>query len=347
MSIKDKMLKDFPWIYNMIRCYVNRKNKDFINAVLRIDKDPFLVTIKQNGNKSFGVILCEIHPTGKNDGFFASIRWTLDALYFANELGLVPVVTFTNESMYYDEAYSKTLDPFEYYFNPVSRFTSNDIKEAKNVIVYSGNNRLFAESLNTCIGYDVSENYIQNMGFIMSKYLSLNENTANYLSDEIEMLNFDAHTLGVHIRGTDYKKKYKNHPSYVSPEMYYPYIDDAINNYGINSIFLATDDDEILQEFQNKYTDKVVYYKDVCRGNGTAGAHTTVNERKFHHYKLGLEVLRDMYTLAACEGLIAGISQVSLATRILKKSKNDSFRYLKIINNGINKRGKIYQVPTK
>lgn len=347
MSIKDKILKNYPWMYNMLRCYANRKNKKFITNMLRVEKDPFLVTIKQNGNKSFGAMLCEIHPIGNNDGFFASIRWTLDALYFADELGLVPVVTFTNESMYYDETYSKTLDPFQYYFNPVSRFTTNDIAEAKSVIVYSGNNRLLAESLNTCVGYKVSEKYIQTMAFIMHKYLSLNEKTVHYISSEIEKLNLDTHTLAVHIRGTDYKNGYKNHPCYIPPEAYYPYIDDAIKNHGMNLIFLATDDNEVLQEFLKKYKDKVVYYKDVYRGNGNIGVHTTINERKFHHYKLGLEVLRDMYTLATCDGLIAGISQVSLSTRILKTSQNVSFSYLKVINNGINNHGEIYQVPIK
>ena len=51
---------------------------------------------------------------------------------------------------------------------------------------------------------------------------------------------------------------------------------------------------------------------------------------------LGVEVLRDMYSMAECDGLVAGLSQVSYAARIQKKSMGSEYEDLVILNKGIN-----------
>lgn len=53
-------------------------------------------------------------------------------------------------------------------------------------------------------------------------------------------------------------------------------------------------------------------------------------QRKDHHFLLGYEVLRDMLTMARCEGLIAGYSNVSLAAQTFKYNMNASYEYLHI-----------------
>ena len=55
---------------------------------------------------------------------------------------------------------------------------------------------------------------------------------------------------------------------------------------------------------------------------------------------MGYEVLRDMYALAACDGLVAGLSQVVNCARIVKESSGEEYDTLCIINNGINISGK-------
>ena len=54
----------------------------------------------------------------------------------------------------------------------------------------------------------------------------------------------------------------------------------------------------------------------------------------------GYEVLRDMYALAFCDGLVAGLSQVVNCARIVKESSGEEYDTLCIINNGINISGK-------
>jgi hypothetical protein len=66
------------------------------------------------------------------------------------------------------------------------------------------------------------------------------------------------------------------------------------------------------------------------------------NNRMHHKYKLGLEVLRDMHTLAKCQGFICGLSQVSICAQIQKISNNEKFDFLHVIDKGINKNKKIF-----
>ncbi len=51
------------------------------------------------------------------------------------------------------------------------------------------------------------------------------------------------------------------------------------------------------------------------------------DERENHHYLLGLEIIRDVYTLAACTGFVCGMSYVSFVVQILKKAKIKSLKY--------------------
>ena len=61
----------------------------------------------------------------------------------------------------------------------------------------------------------------------------------------------------------------------------------------------------------------------------------STSERENHHYKLGLEVLRDMYTLSCCNGIIAGLSNVSIFARIVKLSRGCDFEFMNYLNKGI------------
>ena len=57
----------------------------------------------------------------------------------------------------------------------------------------------------------------------------------------------------------------------------------------------------------------------ICKGAGTEVAFEK-SGRKKHKYRLGLEVLRDMHTLAMCDGLVVGISQVAVCDKGINRN---------------------------
>ena len=90
----------------------------------------------------------------------------------------------------------------------------------------------------------------------------------------------------------------------------------------------------------------MVCYPDVIRSDGLDSVMNSRSDRKLHHYLLGWEVLRDMHTMAACEGMIAGLSQVSKAARIQKRAAGNEYADLIILDKGINPRKKQRLRPT-
>ena len=86
----------------------------------------------------------------------------------------------------------------------------------------------------------------------------------------------------------------------------------------------------------------MLYYSDVMRSNDRKSVAFHASSRVNHKYKLGLEVIRDMYTLSKCDGFVAGISQVAVCARINKLSRKEKYQDLIIIDKGIQKSGRLF-----
>lgn len=350
-----KQIKKFVFSHRRLKYMYtfmsNIKNEQFIDNVFKIKEDPLLLKVSNRGNLYPNNYICEIKPVRTSEGFFAVFRRTLNGLFFSDYINAIPYIAYTPDFMYYEkEKINGTSNPFEYYFDPVSNILEKEIAQSKLVIEYSNGNNKLAESLNNNYGsfhhipYYIQDEYIETMGNIMGKYIRLNKLTHKYIYDSISRVIHLKKTLAVHARGTDFRQQYKFHPNMVGADDYFPIIDEAIKDAGFQQIFLATDDNDILTQFKKRYNDLLVYYDDVFRGNSSEGIHTTNAHREHHHYLLGREVLRDMYTLASCDGFIAGMSQVSLATRITKESFGKKFEYSKFIDKGVAEKGKVYSL---
>lgn len=279
-----------------------------------------------------GSINYDIVMNNPNDGFFALTRWTLDYLYFADIRGFLPSVKW-EKSLYADPA--KGADAFELFFEPIKNSESPSSTAA-----FEPKQRKDAEDLNKNIYYQYSEEYIAAVAGTMAKYLSFRDEVRAEINKALSERGISSRVLGVHIRGTDYKKNYKNHPKYISPEEYYPHIDAALKTGRFDKIFLATDDNEILEEFIAHYgKEKILYADDINRGSGTKGIHINARDP----YRAGVEVICDMACLAGCGGIVSSLSQVGLFARIYKKSMNTKYVEDVIVSNGINTNGQVFK----
>ena len=87
--------------------------------------------------------------------------------------------------------------------------------------------------------------------------------------------------------------------------------------------------------------ENVLYARNNIRGTGSVGIHTA---KENNSYQAGLEVICYMATLSYCKGLISGLSQVGLMTRIFKMSRHEEFFYDKKLDKGINASEKSFSV---
>ena len=333
-----KYIKNHKKLNYLQRCIRRMSDSAFVDEVLEIGKNPLRINIKKLGDKNDGKLVY-IAQTMGCDGLFAELRFLFAEIFFAERFGMVPVLKIPEASCYHENhPVNGTTNTFEYYFCPVSDISLEDAEQSCAVVEHNYYQRLYINSVyDMDSGYMPSEDYMNAMADLVKRHLKLNEVCKPFIENSIKETIGDKKTLAVHVRGADFKRHYKNHPNMVTTDEYLSAVDTAINENDFEQIFLATDDLEAIEVFKSKYGDRVVFYNDVIRTDGDETVMKSTSDRENHHYKLGLEVLRDMYTLSYCDGIIAGLSNVSIFARIVKLSRGSDFELINYLDKGIKK----------
>lgn len=327
VGIKGLMSLGDPSLNRLIRGYYDNDSEYYsliVNGVKFLSQGKKPIYIADQGWKA----IC-------TKGFGALLSSTLSQLALSDILGFEPIIIWGTHTHYYDPKMNNySVNVFNYYFQgtPDVRWTNIDLP----YILASENNYVRIRRLSD---YIVNDSDIEFYAALYKKYIRLNDKTKKYLQDQISHILRCGKTLGVHIRGTDYAKGFKGHPKKIPVEEFTYSIRQIMRCGKYDQIFLATDDLDVLRVFQKEFRNEFVYYDDTFRTSGEKGPHTTLDNRPFHQYKLGLEVLRDIYTLVSCDGFICGMSNVSLAVRYISRSLEKPFDDFILLNNGINRSG--------
>ncbi len=311
-------------------------DKKFIDEVLEIGKNPFRLNIVSLGNENAGKTIC-ICKAGGCDGLFAEIRFLLSEIYFAEELGFIPVVEIPDHSCYHENhPVNGTNNTFEYYFEQPYSISLEEAYKSKYVLEHNFLRRDYLlKTFNFNNHYLPTDEYMEKLADLIKRNLRLNSVCKEKINGDINNILSDKKTLAVHVRGADFKKHYKNHPNMVTVDEYLAEAKKVFEGGDFEQVFLATDDLEAIEKFKNAFGDNVVFYDDVIRTDGDQTVMLSESQREDHHYKLGLEVIRDVYTLSSCDGIIAGLSNVSIFARAIKLANNSDFSFKNYIDKGI------------
>lgn len=311
-----------------------------------IEKTYLEYRIKKSGDKEIYYIKIDNEVAG----FFAILRETLDYCCYADEQGFLPYIVYDKKTLYSEKGlFLGTNNPFEYYFiQPLTLITGN-VLNGMNLVKskYEHLKNIELKYNLKPFSYIVENSYIEKMADIYKKYMQLNMITNKRIEKSIENILHGKYTLGVHIRGTDFNKGFNNHPIPVTVDEYVEFISREIINKRYEQVFVATDDVRCLKELKRKINVPLVYYKNTMRASGNKSVAYERSERKNNNYLLGFEVLKDAYTLSACDGFIGCLSQVDIFAQIIKKSKDQDFDSLKIIDKGIYINNKQCWEPTR
>lgn len=313
-------------------CMRNVNNEAFRARVLGRDENTVVLQVHQDGTQKG--VLYRIRVGSRGDGFFAEYRRTLNYLYYADQLHLIPYLAYTQDYTYAeDHPVNGHTNPFEYYYEQPC------VQEADlSTYRYEVENRdcdlNYSRALKPENGYDLSEEYVVAIADIIKRYIRPNQETQAMMRKAEAFLG-ERKTLGVHVRLTDFKQNYYGHPTCITPDQHLQATKDAVEKYGFEQVFLATDDVETVEMFREEFGDRLLTYEDVTRSDGKESVAFSKGTRENHHYLLGLEVLRDMYTLSICDGLIAGKSQVSICAYLHKRVTGD-YIYRTILDAGYN-----------
>lgn len=335
-----ELLKYMDW------CCGGLRNKSRRKQMMKFETSDCLM-VEHCGERYPGRLVYMIKVNGKYSGWFSIMNKILSALTLADSYGLTPVIDMGYSALYSEPSMVVSGIPlFEYYFCQPSRIQLTEVKDCRNVIYVTDSHCTFVDSI-----FRNNEQYIQEskgvqqLASVIAKFISLNTKTETYISKKINETLVGNKILGVHVRGTDFKVGFNDHAIYVTTEEYIEHVQKTIEKYQYDRIFLATDEEDAIKKFQETFGDMVVYH-DVYRAEGDTdiGIHCSKSDRELHHYKLGLEVLLDMYSLAACDALVACPSGVSFHAMLNKRARGGKYEYMDIIDKGRYKSRKVSNV---
>ena len=346
MKRTHEKLKENTVLHFFVKAFKHIGDKEYLEFFINRENAPLLLEFETRGKSCNEDCIYLIEEVGEGYGFFAEFHTMLQKLIFAERFHLKPYVHWGKNFLYYEEERKDTQNAYEYLFEAINGDLKDRIETADLLTKAKMGQAGWVEQ-RYHRGYDLSTEYLEQAADVYKRYIRLAPEIAEKIQKEIRKILSDKKTLAVHYRGTDFKMNYDNHPVCVTAEQELEMIRAAMKDNGFEQVFLATDDMTAINAFEAEFAGKVVFYHDVLRGDDTTSVAFSKSDRKEHHYLLAYEVLRDMLTLSACEGLIAGVSQVSICARIAKASRGETYQCLQIIDNGKNYNNKKFKAVRK
>ena len=258
---------------------------------------------KENPDKTFYVIrraTCKV-------GLFSYVMTNMGLVRQAVEKGYIPVIDMQgNANTYLEDEEVGKINAWEFYFEQPCGFSLKDIANSKNVILSKGlitsksiyPGKEVAYNLESCIGWRT----------LFSKYLRVREEIESEVNRMYNKMFEGKRVLGVLCRGTDYiNNRPKNHPIQPEPLEVIKKAFEVMEQYHCEEIYLATEDEEIYQKFEEAFGDKLrVTQAKRCSESGNTNINDIGYQRERDRFLRGKEYLENIMLLARCDCLVAG-----------------------------------------
>lgn len=336
-------LRSYKKLVYYNRCRLYYKDETFRKIVLGEYPNANLWHIQRKGTKNEEQVVYSIREFGGSVGFFGEFIFLLIELYFASERGLIPYVEWGKNFLYYEPAgVGEEKNAFLYFFEQTS-----NIRDIDNTAFLLEMNVTHIKDVQKEINgysYHLSKEYIDKLSLMVKKYIKYNDKTRMYLEEEYERLIGNRKALAVHFRGSDYRRQYDDHPKFIGIEDELAVVEEIMKKEYYDVIFLATDEEMAVETFKKKFGDKILVYEDVMRVSaGDESIAFSKSDRVNHHYLLGLEVIRDQYTLTRSCGLVGGVTNITTAAQIMRRAWYEKdYEDLIILDYGLCKNERVF-----
>lgn len=249
-------------------------------------------------------ILKTVTIKSRGPGFFADLFLTLNGLRFAEKNNLKCHVYWGPKSLYYDPE-NKIENVWLYYFKDAEiNFSSKNHLGLK--LTYRPTTTHYFKTYKGL-------NTRKSVNRMLSKSCVLKDSISHSLENFWIEKTGNKRTLGLHIRGTDVVKGFRNR-FHVHAEDFIEEAQKHIKEDPKIKIFLATDSKEVLNYCISKLGDRL-FYNDCLRSEDNTSVHGDLDAGiEGSNYKKGLDVVLDATMLAKCYHIIKTFSRVSSYT---------------------------------
>jgi len=314
------LLKDILNNSNIINL---SKENDIIG---NIDKDAEILIKLKLYQKSFGSLNSDkifyVIKRTPGAGLFSNITFILNHLKIIKKFDFIPIIDMENFPTIYNEKikFKNINNAWNYYFEDLNDFSLDEVYKSKNVLITNDKFYNFF-SYNMDKDFDLKE--------LLNKKIKINKNLKKIYIKILKKFE-KKKVLGIHFRGTSYKKS-AGHPLPATKKQMYNFTNYIIKKYQVDKIFLVTEEKNYLEFFKKKFTDKIIYLESSYRSNKNDAF--KIYPRNLHRYKLGREAIIETMLLSSCKYFVYLCSNISAASIALNIEKNQ-IRYE--IDNGFN-----------
>lgn len=340
MKISTESIKQYIYDHPRINLvqYIIRKKLPYADAcrdIIDKERNPFVVQYRHYGSKNYRnpIYHISIGDEYKIMGFCSLLRVTLLHLAYANRMGFTPIVSWEKCLLYSEQdIFNGTQNSFEYFFENTSHISINEIYESDLVVhAKKYDTQMYVEKLS----YFVQESELEILADTIKANLRFNILGIEEIDKPCSILLKRGKVLGVHVRGTDFRNEFSRHPVMVTLDEYCDTVKKIFDSGCYDYIFLATDEEKTINKFQDLFDDKLLYFDSLRSKDGTPLHYGNRSERQNNSYLLGKEILRDVYMLGNCDGLVAGLSNITIIARAIKRSMEKQYIDLKVVDKGL------------
>ena len=250
-------------------------------------------------DKTFYVI--RLKPISSSIGVL--VRLTCHKLQECDSKGYIPVIDFSyNKNVYLEEDEIGKINPWEYFFEQPTMFSTRAVYHAKNVIFGYINDKdsEYDEIID-------NEDKLKEYCAIYKKYIHISkriEKKAESIYSQI--IRPEWRVLGCVYRGTDYRnRKVVNEHRQPSIQEEIEKAKELMDKWNCDHIFLATEDKGGLDAFRKAFNDKLVYVSKKRYPSDVTFTQKFRFKRKHDLYYKGEEYLMEIYILSRCNCLLS------------------------------------------
>ena len=287
-------------------------NFDKINRMSKYKITKFSFGNK-NKNKKFYVI--KRTPGG---GFFSNLLYVIVNLKIAKKNKYIPIVDMCNFPTNYNQKKNMNSEKniWNLFFEPVSKYTLNEVYKSKNVYFSSAN-----------IKFRLNAYKKKELKKIFDKYIKVNKKILSVVDVFVKKNFKKKKILGIHFRGTD---------QLISPNHSHPptifeienLIEKKVLKGDFDKIFLLTEDLRYFNRLKKKYK-RLIYSYDYFKAKNIADF--SDSKRRNHRNKLGFENLVEAITLSKCDEIVFCETNISMFAIFYSNFKISKYH----LNNGI------------
>ena len=305
MYISNECRKKYRKIINVVR--------PFYNLIYKITHKNEYEKKCSFGNKNEEKTFYVIRSNNSTAGMFSIINTVLEHIAYARDKGYIPVVDMKNyPNSYLEQDKIGAENSWEYFFHQPRindvEYSLDEVYSSKKVILSSLKPIVKNYHFDSSICDNLESSLFKQYRKLFFENVILKTELKERFEDYRKELFGEEKVLGVLCRGTDYvtMKPYA-HPIQPTIAEVIKKTKTFLDEFKYNKIYLATEDADIVKEFQTEFKDKLlIYSRDYFKKLDISSREyiTEIINQSVSPKNAGVEYLGQIYLLTKCESLI-------------------------------------------